>query len=271
MTERFLAALDCDALADFGSLAEFGVHGFGEAAFDLFQRQAVLRTLRSGKRRLDRAKFELQDFGKDRVGCRFGVVHALGLGIRQHQRHGVRTPTGFAQIADGIVIDRKETASGAVFRRHVAERRPIGNGKTRQPRPEILDEFADHAALAQHLRDGQHQIGRGHAFLELAVKAHADHFRQHHRVRLAEHRGFGFDAADAPTEHRKAIHHRGVRIGADQRIRISNLAGDGLVGEFDLCLAGPNRLREIFKIDLVADAGAGRHHAEILKRALRPF
>ena len=34
---------------------------------------------------------------------------------------------------------------------------------------------------------------------------------------------------------------------------------------------GPNRLRQIFEIDLVADAGAGRHDAEILERALAPL
>ena len=40
--------------------------------------------------------------------------------------------------------------------------------------------------------------------------------------------------------------------------------------DLDLVLAGPDRLREIFEIDLVADAGAGRHDAEILERALPP-
>ncbi len=33
---------------------------------------------------------------------------------------------------------------------------------------EELDELADHAALAQHLRDGEHEVGGGDAFLQLA-------------------------------------------------------------------------------------------------------
>ena len=33
---------------------------------------------------------------------------------------------------------------------------------------------------------------------------------------------------------------------------------------------GPHRLRQIFEIDLVADAGAGRHHAEIVEGARAP-
>jgi hypothetical protein len=143
-------------------------------------------------------------------------------------------------------------------------------GKKPQVAP-YSDEFADDAALAQHLRHGQHQIGRGDAFLELAVQSHADHFRQHHRIRLAKHSGLGLDAANAPAEHGEAVDHRRVRVGADQGVRISKLSSDRLVGERHLGLRGPHRLRQIFQIDLVADAGARRHDAEILERILRPF
>ena len=34
--------------------------------------------------------------------------------------------------------------------------------------------------------------------------------------------------------------------------------------------ARPHGLREILEVDLVADAGAGRHHAEIVERLLAP-
>ena len=99
----------------------------------------------------------------------------------------------------------------------------------------------------------------------------ADHFRQHHRIGLAEHGGLGLNAADAPAEHGEAIDHGGVGIGADQRVRISELGGDRLVRESHFGFRGPHRLRQIFQIDLMADAGARRHHGEIRKRALTPF
>ena len=41
---------------------------------------------------------------------------------------------------------------------------------------EELDELADHAVLAQDLRDGQHQVGRGRARRQLAGELEADHF-----------------------------------------------------------------------------------------------
>ncbi len=181
--------------------------------------------------------------------------------------------SGVAQVADGVVVDREEAAGRAVFRGHVAERGAVGNGQAGKAGAEIFDELADDAALAQHLRHCQHQIGRGHAFLELAIQAHPDHFRQQHRVGLAEHRGLGLDAADAPAKYREAIDHGGMGIGADQRIRIGEFSRNRflLVGEFNFGLRGPHGVRQIFEIDLVTDAGAGRHDAEILERVLRPF
>jgi hypothetical protein len=83
--------------------------------------------------------------------------------------------------------------------------------------------------------------------------------------------GSSIDAADAPAEHGKAVDHGGMRIGTDQRIRISDLEGAFLLADRHLLLAGPYRLRKVFEIDLMANAGAGRHHGEIRKRLLAPF
>ena len=83
-----------------------------------------------------------------------------------------------------------------------------------------LDELADDTVLAEHLGDGQDQVGRGRAVRQLTVELEADHPRDEHRHRLAEHRGLGLDAADAPAEHPEPVDHRGVRVGPDQRVRV---------------------------------------------------
>jgi hypothetical protein len=62
-----------------------------------------------------------------------------------------------------------------------------------------------------------------------------------------------------------------VRIGSEQRVRVGDLGDRELALELYLVLLGPHRLREIFEIDLVADAGAGRNDAEIIERFLRPL
>ena len=118
--------------------------------------------------------------------------------------------------------------------RHVADRRAVGERHVGEAGAEEFDELADDALLAQHLRDGEHEVGRGDAFLQLAGQAEADDFRQQHRDRLAEHRRFRLDAADAPAEHAEAVDHGGVRIGAD--------AGVGIGGGLAVLFVGPHGL-----------------------------
>src|SRR5690606_18121263 len=88
---------------------------------------------------------------------------------------------------------------------------------------EELDELADNALLAQHLRDGQHEVGRGDAFLELSGQLEADDFRQKHGNRLAEHGSFSLDAANAPGQNAKAVHHGGVGVGTDAGVGVGEV------------------------------------------------
>jgi hypothetical protein len=126
-----------------------------------------------------------------------------------------------------------------------------------------FDEAADDALGAQHLRHGQHQIGRGDAFGQRAGQLEADDFGDQHRDRLAEHRGLGLDPADAPAKHAETVDHRRVAVGTDQRIRI----GDHRAVD---ALRDPDGLGDVLEIDLVADAGAGRHDLEIVERLRTP-
>ncbi len=94
---------------------------------------------------------------------------------------------------------------------------------------------------------------------ELAAEPEADHLRNEHRDRLAEHRGFGFDPADAPAENAEAVDHRGVAVGADERIRIGVPV-----------LVVEDATREELQIDLVANPGARRNYLEVLERFFAP-
>ena len=87
--------------------------------------------------------------------------------------------------------------------------------------------------------------------------------RHEHGHCLSQHGGFGFDASDAPTEHAQAVDHGGMGIGADQGVGIGKQFAFDLRCEDDAC--------EVFEIDLVADAHAGRDGAEIAKRGLSPL
>src|SRR3546814_3283581 len=119
-----------------------------------------------------------------------------------------------------------------------------------------FDETADDALLAQHLRDGEHEIGRGDALAQRSGELEADDLGDQYRHRLAEHRGLRLDPADAPAEHAEAVDHRRVAVGADERVGIGNLVPVRP-------LRIPHRLAGMFGHDQLADAGAGGHDMEI--------
>ena len=130
------------------------------------------------------------------------------------------------------------------------------------PGAEELDELADDALFRRiwvTVSTRSVAVAPGGQF---AGELQADDFGQQHVDRLAEHDGFGFDAADAPADDAQAVDHRGVAIGADERIGEGDRAG--------VILAEEDDLGQVFEIHLVHDAGAGRHDAEIVERLLAP-
>ncbi len=163
---------------------------------------------------------------------------------------------------DGLGVDREDGGGGAVLGAHVADRGPVRQRYGGDAGAVELDELADHAVLAQHLGDGQHQVGRGGAFGQRAVQLEADDARDQHRHRLAQHRRLGLDPADPPAEYAEPVDHRGVRVGADESIGVRHWAVTAVAVE--------DHPGEVFDVHLVHDPGAGRHHLELPERALTP-
>ena len=121
-----------------------------------------------------------------------------------------------------------------------------------------LDELADHAAPSQHLGHRQHQIGGRGALPRPARQAQADHFRDQHGDRLAQHGRLGLDAAHAPTQHGETVDHGGVAVRAHHRIGAQQLP------------APPHHPGQMLQVDLVTDAGPRRHHPQVVERGLGP-
>ena len=80
--------------------------------------------------------------------------------------------------------------------------------------------------------------------------------------RLAEHGRFRLDPADAPADDAEPVDHRGMRIGADQRVGIGDLLAVLLFAE--------DNARQVFEIDLMDDAGVGGNDAEVVEGRLGP-
>ena len=83
-------------------------------------------------------------------------------------------------------------------------------GQRRRALAKELDELANDLRLAQHLRNVQREVRRGHSFAQRARHVHADHFGREKINRLAEHSGLGLDAADAPADDAESVDHRRV-------------------------------------------------------------
>ena len=226
------------------------------------ERHAVLRALRSREARLDRGEIEFEDVGVVGLAHAVRAPHALRLRVGLDQRDLLRRAAGELEVADRLLVDREDAAGAAELRRHVGDRRAIGERQAGETVAEELDELVHHALLAQHLGDRQHQVGGRGAGGQGALQPEADHVRNQHGDGLAEHRGLGLDAADAPAEHAEAVDHGGVRIGADQRVGIGALPAVLVVGEHDA--------RQVFHVDLVDDAGVRRHDLEVAERRLAP-
>ena len=238
-------------------------HFARESGLGLGQRGVILRPLRTRDRGHHAAHVQRQGVGIDRVIVG-ATPHALRLGIGFDQRDAGLVAPGTPQIAQGLGVNREVAAGGTVFRRHVADRGAVGQRQMVKARPVELDELAHHALGAQHLHHPQHQIGGGGALDHLAGQLEAHHFGDQHRDRLAQHRRLGLDPAHAPAQHGQTVDHGGVAVGADQSVGIGHFSA-GLIG------VAPHRLGQIFKVDLVTDAGARRHHAKVGKRPLTPF
>ena len=202
-------------------LGQEAVERHPERRLGLGQRHAVLRALRArratARRRRGRARASRSRSAPRSSRRATGPARA-----RTPRRASMWScvAAGELQVAQRLLVDREHRAGGAELRAHVADRRAVGERQVRHAGAVELDELADHAVLAQHLRDGEHEVGRGRALGQLAVQLEADHARHEHRHRLAEHRRLGLDAADAPAEHAEAVDHRRVRVGPDERVGV---------------------------------------------------
>ena len=220
-------------------------------------------------------------FGPATLGCDVGQVQfeigavddAVGLGrnaekflrleIALERLDLLLRAAGRPEVIDRFGIDREVAHRRAILGGHVRDGRAVGQRQRRRAGAVELDELADDLLLAEHLGDVEREVGRGDAFAQRAGHVDADDFRREEIDRLAEHARLGLDAAHAPADDAEAVDHGGVGIGADERV--------GIINRLAVDLGGEDALGEVFEIDLVDDADAGRHDLEGLERLLAPL
>ena len=271
------------AVGQFEVAAEIGVNRYGlvsgvgglirgqrrlERLLGRGQFDAVLRALRPGDGGDDRSEVEFEVLGVGRLhiaGCGGVSPQLVRLGIRLDQGDLLLGTAGQAQVVKRDVVDREDAAGRAEFRPHIADGGAVGQRHGGDALAVEFHELADDAVPAQHVGDGQDHVGGRDALRDGAGELEADDARHQHGDRLAEHGGLRLDAADAPAEHAQTVDRGGVRVGADAGIEIGEFAAVGVRRGL-----AHDDLRQVFDVDLVDDAGARRHHAEVPEGLLPP-
>jgi len=206
-----------------------------------------LRTLRAGNRRHDGAHIKVQRVGVDR---RIILVtpEAVLFRVSFDQGNPVFVTARVAQVAECFAVNREEATGRTIFRRHVGDCRAIRQWQNVQTRAVEFNEFANNAKLAQHLDHFQNKVGACRAFDHLACELKTDNLWDQHRYGLAQHRSLGLDPANAPAQNGQTVDHCGVAVCANKRVGVCHLFPV-------LVLVGPNGLRQILQVHLVADPG----------------
>ena len=248
-------------------LADFGLISEGRALLNdsprLRQDNAILRTLRPSQTRLNGGEIEREQLGVFRLRSLVVMEHPLLAAVSLDQRNLFFDCVPVSRkYSKSLFINRKNSASRSVLRRHIRNGRAISQRQIPKPRPEILDKLPNNAMLPQHLRNGQNEISSSSPFAQPPRKLHPHHQRNQHRNRLPQHRRLGFNPPHSPTQHPQPIHHRRVTVRAYQ--------GVGVGGAFAVGFVDEDYAGQVFEVDLVDDAGVGGDDGEIAEAGLSP-
>ena len=233
---------------------------FRKLAAEVRHLDAILWSLRPCHARLNRAQIEREVHRVIDLALARHAEQALCLVIIFVCRTMLLGPAGGEEVVDRLLVDWEEAHRCAVLRRHVGDGGPIRQRQLLRSLTVKLDELPDHLGQAQHLSDGQRQVGRGDTLAQRALEPNTDDVRRQEVNRLTQHPGLGLDAADAPSNDAQAVDHRRVRVGADQRVRI-----------IDAVRVAQHAAREKLEVHLVHDADARRHDLERVERLHAPL
>ncbi len=112
-----------------------------------------------------------------RVGSAVFAPDTLRLSVGFYQIDLFLITAGKREVVERFLVDWEQSAGGAIFGGHIANGRPVGKGEVAEPRTEKFDELAHHPGFAQHLRYGEHQVGRRGSFAQAADEAKAYNLR----------------------------------------------------------------------------------------------
>ncbi len=148
------------------------------------------------------------------------------------------------EIGEGLFVGRDHAGARAAFDRHVADGHPAFHRKRADRFAGEFDDIAGAAGRADLADDGEHDVLRGHAVLELALDIDPHVLGFFLDQRLGREHMLDFRRADAMRQRAEGAMRRGMAVAADD---------------------GRARQREtLLRADDVDDALAHIHRVEIV-------
>src|SRR4051794_13136507 len=128
---------------------------FAPSGLHVRERDAILGALWACQAGLYSCQIEFHDLGELWNWRAIAAEEALFLGVTLDQFDLSFRATGLAQVAECLIVDRKEAHRGAVLGRHVADRRAVSDSHRRYTGSEELHKLADDFFLSQDFGDGE--------------------------------------------------------------------------------------------------------------------
>ena len=169
-----------------------------------------------------------------------------------------RSP-GEAQVLERLLVDREEAARRAVLRRHVPDRRAVGEREAGETVAEVLDELADDAGLAQDLRSPSAR-GRSRSRPPASSPLSLKPTTCGTSIEIASP-SIAASASIPPTPQPSTP--RPLIIVVCESVPTSVSGNATPVARLD-------HAREVLEVDLVDDAGARRDDLEVVEGRLAP-
>ena len=232
-----------------------------EPGAEIGECDSILGSFRTGKGGDDRSEIDLHHLVVDGIGPAL-PPETLGPGVGLDECDLSIVAPGDAEIVERDLVDREERGRRTELRRHVGDRRPIGERDAGESVAERLDVCTDHSVSAESFGHREDQVCRRGACRQRSNELESDDLRQRREERLAEQHRLRLDPAHAEAEHPEARDHRGVRVGADACV------GEGERRSVDLLHADDRR--KALQVHLMHDACPRGDDAEAVECALCP-
>ena len=182
-------------------MAEVFGQRFNKMLLHIWKIHPVLRSFGSSKSRFYTWKIQFQCCCIWFFFIIWRIPQSLSSGIGFNSLYRRFFTATQSKIFKSTLIDGEKSACSTIFRSHVCNCSAVCKRQFNHSRSEKFDKLAYHTVLTKKFHDSQCHVSCSYPLFQWTSKAHSNNIWSKHVNRLTEHDCFGFNTANAPTEH----------------------------------------------------------------------